>query len=93
METKAKVNKSSEIEIMLSGEHNMPVYVVNFYENDIIVNAKTYNSYTLAEQASKNWASNSPPSCSTETISSGFISLPKICWQDYRINYQIKKTS
>jgi hypothetical protein len=58
METKAKVNKSSEIEIMLSGEHNMPVYVVNFYENDIIVNAKTYNSYTLAEQASKNWESN-----------------------------------
>lgn len=56
MET--KVNKSSEIEVMLNGESNMPVYVVNFYENDIIVNAKTYNSYTLAEQASKNWANN-----------------------------------
>lgn len=40
---------------MLSGETNMPVYVVNFYEDDIIVNAKTFFSYRLAEDSVKNW--------------------------------------
>lgn len=53
METKPL--KSAEIETMLSGETNMPVYVVNFYEDEVIVNAKTYNSYRLAEDAVKNW--------------------------------------
>jgi hypothetical protein len=47
--------KSAEIETMLNGETSMPVYVVNFYENEIIVNAKTYFSYLLAENAVKNW--------------------------------------
>ena len=53
METKPL--KSAEIETMLSGETSMPVYVVNFYEDDIIVNAKTFFSYRLAEDAVKNW--------------------------------------
>jgi len=53
METKPL--KSAEIETMLNGETTMPVYVVNFYEDDIIVNAKTFFSYHLAESAVKNW--------------------------------------
>lgn len=53
METKPL--KSAEIETMLSGETSMAVYVVNFYEDEVIVNAKTYNSYCLAEDAVKNW--------------------------------------
>jgi hypothetical protein len=53
METKPL--KSAEIETMLNGETSMPIYVVNFYENEIIVNAKTYFSYLLAENAVKNW--------------------------------------
>jgi len=52
---KTKPLKSAEIEVMLSGETSMPVYVVNFYEDDIIVNAKTFFSYRLAEDAVKNW--------------------------------------
>jgi len=56
METEPlKPLKSAQIETMLNGETIMPVYVVNFYEDDIIVNAKTFFSYYLAEEAVKNW--------------------------------------